>query len=182
MEVIHEQHGPVDVFRISGRLDYSSTAGEFDRKLRGPSERDPLRRFPVLEMSGVTMLGSQALRGVLALAKSLKGQSGLVFVAAPSAVAEEALDVSGFLQLKVFQKFATLEEAISAAAAAARTAPPLKTDDPFAVPPPPPPPPPAPTGLAAVVESLKSAAASAGKTWNAMAMKVQDAIDKTSKK
>src|SRR4051812_19510850 len=146
MEVIHEEHGPVDVFRISGRLDYTATAGDFDRRLRGPLERDPQRRFPVLDLSGVTLLGSQALRALIALAKDLKGQSGVVYICAPSAAAEEALKVSGFAQLKIYELHNKQQDAIIAATLASRKAPELKTDDPFYVPPPPPEPPPPPTG------------------------------------
>ena len=39
MEVIHEEQGPVDVFRISGRLDYTATAGDFDKRLRAHCAR-----------------------------------------------------------------------------------------------------------------------------------------------
>lgn len=175
MEVIHEEHGPVDVFRISGRLDYSATAGDFDRRLRGPMERDPLRRFPVLDLSGVTMLGSQALRSILALAKDLKGQSGLVFVSNPSTTAEDALKVSGFAQLKVYEQHDKLKDAILAATLAARKAPALKTDDPFYVAPEPPPPPPPPSGL-------KNALRVAGSVWNSLALQIQKLLEGKPKK
>lgn len=175
MEVIHEEHGPVDVFRISGRLDYTATAGDFDRRLRAPLERDPLRRFPVLDLYGVTMLGSQALRGILALAKDLKGQSGMVFVSNPSPTAEEALRVSGFAQLKVYEQHDKLKDAILAATLAARKAPALKTDDPYYIAPEPPPPPPPPSGF-------QNAVKTAGKVWNGLAMQIQKLLEGKPKK
>lgn len=182
MEVIHEAQGPVDVFRISGRMDYSATAGDFDRRIREPWERNQLRRFPVLDLSGVTMLGSQALRGILALAKDIKGQSGTVFVCAPSPAAEEALKISGFLQIKVFELHESRKEAILAATLAAKKAPALKTDDPWAPPPEPPPPPPAPKGLKAVLAAARNAASATGKTWNSLALLIQNLLDRKAKK
>lgn len=182
MEVIHEEHGPVDVFRISGRLDYSAAAGDFDRRLRAPVAKDPLRRFPVLDLAGVTFMGSQALRGVIALAKDLKGQSGQVFVSAPSSAAEEALRISGFSQLKIYELHDKLQDAIVAATLAARKAPELKTDDPFYVPPPPPEPPPPPTGAERAVQVAKDTLAGIGKGWNAAALQLQKMLDKKEKK
>jgi anti-anti-sigma factor len=178
MEVIHEEQGPVDVFRISGRLDYTATAGDFDRRLRGPLDRDPMRRFPVLDLSGVTFLGSQALRGLIALAKDLKGQSGIVYVCASSPPAEEALKVSGFSQLKIYEYHDTLKEALVAATLAARKAPALKTDDPYHVPPEPEPPPPEPTGA---MVTVKKVIGGIGGAWNALAMQLQKLLDRKKK-
>ncbi len=179
MEVIHEEHGLVDVFRISGRLDYTATAGDFDRRLRSPMERDPQRRFPVLDLSGVTMLGSQALRGILALAKDLKGQSGKVFVSNPSTTAAEALKVSGFSQLKVYEEHPKLKDAVIAATLAARNAPALKTDDPFYVAPEPPPPPPEKKGLVQIITGTVSGI---GKLWTGLAGGIQRLLDMGGKK
>src|SRR5438309_4349635 len=120
MDIVHEQQGDVDVFRISGRLDYSAAAGGFEKQLRAPWEANPQRRFAVLDLSGVTMLGSQALRGILTLSKDLKGQSGTVYVCAPSPAAAEALKVSGFLDNKIFESHATVKSAIEAAARASK--------------------------------------------------------------
>jgi anti-anti-sigma factor len=182
MIVNHEAQGPVDVFRISGRLDYTATAGDFDRRLRAPFERDPMRRFPVLELSGVTLLGSQALRGIIALAKDLKGQSGQVYVCAPSSAAEEALKVSGFSQLKIYEFHDDMKDAVIAATLAARKAPAIKTDDPFYVPPPPPEPPPPPGGVEKVLAVAKKTVTGMGKVWNALAMQLQKLLDKKAKK
>jgi anti-anti-sigma factor len=182
MEVIHEEQGPVDVFRISGRLDYTATAGDFDKRLRAPFERDPARRFPVLDLSGVTMLGSQALRGLIALAKDLKGQSGQVYVCAPSGAAEAALKVSGFSQLKIYELHDNLKEAIVAATLASRKAPALKTEDPFHVPPPPEPPPPPPSGKDVALQVAKKTLTGVGKAWNSLAMQLQKLLDKKGKK
>ena len=182
MEVIHEEQGPVDLFRISGRLDYTATAGDFDKRLRAPLERDPARRFPVLDLSGVTFLGSQALRGIIALSKDLKGQSGTVFVCAPSAAAEEALKVSGFSQLKIYELHAKQKDAIIAATLASRKAPELKKDDPFYVPPPPPEPPPPPTGKEKALAAAKQTLSAVGKGWNALALQLQKLLDKKGKK
>ena len=179
MEVIHEEQGPVDVFRISGRLDYTATAGDFDRRLRGPHDRDPARRFPVLNLSGVSFLGSQALRGLIALAKDLKGQSGIVYVCAPSAAAEEALKVSGFSQLKIYEMHDTEKEAVIAATLASRKAPALKTEDPYYVPPTPPEPVPEPTGA---MVSFKNTLGGIGKVWSSLAMQLQKLLDKKAKK
>jgi anti-anti-sigma factor len=182
MKVTHEAQGPVDVFRTSGRLDYTATAGDFDRRLRAPFERDPMRRFPVLELSGVTLLGSQALRGIIALAKDLKGQSGQVYVCAPSSAAEEALKVSGFSQLKIYEFHDDMKDAVIAATLAARKAPAIKTDDPFYVPPPPPEPPPPPGGVEKVLAVAKKTVTGIGKVWNALAMQLQKLLDKKAKK
>jgi anti-anti-sigma factor len=182
MEVIHEEQGLVDVFRISGRLDYTATAGDFDRRLSAPFERDPQRRFPVLDLSGVTFLGSQAMRGIISLAKDVKGQSGVVYVSAPSSAAEEALKVSGFSQLRIYELHAKLKDAIIAATLAARKAPELKSDDPFYVPPPPPEPPPPPTGTEVAMEMAKKTLSGAGKAWTALALQVQRVLEKKDKK
>lgn len=172
MEVSHEERGAVDVFRLSGRLDYTAVAADFDDLLRAPWRRDPARRFPVLELGGVTMMSSQALRGVLALAKDLKGQHGKVFVAQPSAPAKEALKVSGFLELRVFELHDTLENAVAAAMRMAATAAPLPSaeDDPWKLPEPPPEPPPPPTGLKALLAGIANA-------WLAAAGGIQRLLD-----
>jgi len=149
MEIRHEAHGLVDVFYIAGRLDYTAVAADFDDLLRAPWIKEPVRRFPLLELSGVTMMSSQALRSVLSLAKDLKGQHGKVFVAQPSAAAREALKVSGFLELRIFELHEQMPAALAAAVAAARSAAPLPAEDynPYTMPEPEPEPPPAPTAL-----------------------------------
>lgn len=146
MQVLHQEEGSVDVFRISGRLDYTAVAADFDDLLRAAWTKNPRRRFPILELSGVTMMSSQALRSVLSLAKDLKGQHGKVFVTQLSASAREALKVSGFLELRIFEEHEQLGEAVIAAQHAAEVAPPLPSAEadpwkmPEAAPEPPPPP------------------------------------------
>lgn len=184
MEVIHEEHGPVDVFRLSGRLDYTASAVDLEQRLRAPWQRDAQRRFPVLDLSGVTMLSSQALRAILSLAKQIQGQSGIVFVGAPSASAREALRVGGFLDLDIFELRETLDEALAAAASAARKAPPLRTEDPWQMPPPEPespepPPPPKPAEVAWNI--TKKTAIVLGKAWVFCAGQIQNLLDKRRK-
>lgn len=181
MEIVHEEHGPVDVFRVSGRLDYTASAVDLEQRLRAPCERDPPRRFPVLDLSGVTMLSSQALRAILSLAKQIQGQSGIVFVGAPSAPAREALRVGGFLDLEIFQLRETMPDALAAATAAARKAPPLRTDDPWQMPPPEPtppepPPPPKPTEVAWNI--AKKIAIALGKAWVFCAGQIQRLLER----
>ena len=182
MEVTHEEHGQVDLFRISGRLDYTASAGDFEKRLRAPLERDPLRRFPVIDLFGVTMLGSQALRAILALAKDLQGQSGRVYVCAPSDAAREALKVSGFLQLKIFELHEAQKSALTAAALEARDAPPLKNDDPWIMPPPEPEPPLPPTRGEVAWEVTKKSASALGRAWQQGAGLIQKLLDKRAKK
>lgn len=188
MDIIHEEQGPVDVFRISGRLDYTASALDLEKRLRAPWERDPQRRFPVLDLSGVTMLSSQALRAILSLAKQIQGQSGIVHVAAPSPAAKEALRVGGFLDLEIFALRDTLSDALAAATAAAKKAPPLTTEDPWKMPPPkpeePPPPPPAkPAEIAwnitkKIAIIAKKTAIALGKAWAFCAEQIQKQLDK----
>ena len=194
MEVTHEEQGDVDVFRISGRLDYSAVAGKLEERLRAPSLANPLRRFPVLDLSGVTMLGSQALRAILALAKELKGQSGIVFVCAPSAAATEALKVSGFLQMKIFESHDTLKDALSAATLAAKNTPVVRHDgDPWQMPVEKPLPPEPLKGWAlagdiskkaamATVPVIKKTASLTAKTWVWLAEKIQALLDRKARK
>lgn len=125
MQVLHEEQGPVDVFHISGRLDYTAVAADFDDLLRAPWVANPERRFPILELNGVTMMSSQALRSILALAKDLQGQGGKVYVTQPSGSAREALKVSGFLDLRIFELHEQQQDAIVAATLASRKAAPL---------------------------------------------------------
>ena len=108
MEVIHQEKGTVDVFHISGRLDYTASASDFENRLRSRWERDPLRRFPVLDLSGVTMLSSQTLRAVLALAKDLKGQAG--WVVQPAAGKERADAAGGELLYRVVAAVCHVED------------------------------------------------------------------------
>lgn len=178
MEVIHESQGDVDVFRISGRLDYSATAGGLEKLLRAPWEADQRRRFPVLDLSGVTMLGSQALRAVLALAKDIKGQSGIVYICAPSAAAAEALRISGFLDSRIFESHETMKNAVDAATRAAQRAPALIVDDPWQAPPEKPPEPAPPKGWARAADNAKAAAKGMARTWIWMAEKIQRILDK----
>ncbi|TLD68942.1 STAS domain-containing protein [Phragmitibacter flavus] len=175
MQVLHEEQGLVDVFRISGRLDYTAVAADFDDLLRAPWTKDPLRRFPVLELSGVTMMSSQALRSVLSLAKDLKGQHGRVFVTQPSGAAREALKVSGFLELRIFELHEQLPDAVAAAGASAASAAPLPSVDldPFKMPEPAPEPPPPPSGLQKVLSAPKAV----WNIWQAAAGVIQRILD-----
>ncbi len=184
MEVRHENQGAVDILHVSGQLDYTATAGNFDEKIRAPWSTNPVRRFPVLDLSEVTMMSSQALRAILALAKDLQGPGGKVFVAAPSASALEALKTSGFMDLKIFEMHATLPEAITAATLAARKAPPLQTDpgDPWKMPEEVPPPPEPPKGMEAFMINAGKIATALGKGWQSAAMSIQSLLDKKPKK
>lgn len=175
MQVLHEEQGPVDVFSISGRLDYTAVAADFDDLLRAQWTKDPLRRFPVLELGGVTMMSSQALRSVLALAKDLKGQHGKVFVAQPSVAAREALKVSGFLELRIFELHESLSDAVAAAIDAAGRAAPLPSveDDPFKMPEAAPEPPPPPSGLQKVLGAPRAI----WDLWQAAAGVIQRILD-----
>lgn len=180
MQVLHQEEGSVDVFRISGRLDYTAVAADFDDLLRAPWVANPVRRFPILEMSGVTMMSSQALRSILALAKDLKGQHGKVYVTQPSVAAREALKVSGFLELRVFELYEALGEAIVAAQHAASLAPLPPTDahDPWKMPEPPPEPPPPPGFGQKVFNGMKGF----WKVWQSAAGLIQSLLDGFGKK
>lgn len=177
MQVLHEEEGSVDVFRISGRLDYTAVAADFDDLLRAAWKANPARRFPILEMSGVTMMSSQALRSILSLAKDLKGQHGKVYVTQPSVAAREALKVSGFLELRVFELHEALGEAVVAAQHAASIAPPPPSDsdghDPWKMPEPPAEPPPPPGMGQKVLNGFKGL----WKAWLGAAGVIQRLLD-----
>src|SRR6187549_2233188 len=92
-----------NVLWVSGKLD-SSTSPDFEAAIAKLAES--LVQVPpqaVLEFSGIETLTSAPLRAMLTLAKRLHASKGSVLLAAPSPVAVEALKVSGFMRLKVFQ-------------------------------------------------------------------------------
>jgi anti-anti-sigma factor len=99
-----------NILWVTGKLD-SSSAADFEKALAKLSKsltEEPPRA--VLEFSGIETLTSAPLRAMLTLAKRLHAAQGEVVVAAPSPIALEALKVSGFLRLEVFQLIDSVDE------------------------------------------------------------------------
>jgi anti-anti-sigma factor len=99
-----------NILWVSGKLD-SSTSPEFEAAIARLAESlVSLSPQAVLEFSGIETLTSAPLRAMLTLAKRLHASKGSVVLAAPSPVAVEALKVSGFMRLQVFQMVASIAE------------------------------------------------------------------------
>src|SRR5689334_1206311 len=99
-----------NILWVSGKLD-SSSSPEFEAAIARLAES--LADIPpraVLEFSGIETLTSAPLRAMLTLAKRLHASKGSVVLAAPSPIAVEALKVSGFMRLQVFQVIASVAE------------------------------------------------------------------------
>jgi anti-anti-sigma factor len=90
-----------EILRLRGKLD-STCASEFDVALRELGKEDTVRCV-VLEMSNVSTLTSAPLRNILTLSKRLKQIKLPLFLASPSDNCQEALHISGFTQLRLFE-------------------------------------------------------------------------------
>src|SRR5688572_15238386 len=101
MEATTEIIEGAEILRLRGKLD-STVAAEFDVALRELGKEETTRCV-VLEMSNVSTLTSAPLRNILTLSKRLKQIKLPLFLAAPSENCQEALHISGFTQLRLFE-------------------------------------------------------------------------------
>ena len=96
MEIITRDYNRVNVLRIVGRID-ASTSPQFEEKLNEYIEAG--RRLLVLEMDGADFLSSAGVRTLISAQKALKPRGGKVAIAQPSQRVTEVLDLAGLRPL-----------------------------------------------------------------------------------
>lgn len=112
MEVEQAGIGGVEVFRIRGRFD-STTSPAFEERLRTAIQAGATRL--VLDFNGLDYVSSAGLRVVLLAAKQTRAAAGGFAVFGLKPTVEQVFRMSGFSG--IIQVLATEEEALAAAGA-----------------------------------------------------------------
>ena len=113
MDVLRSTAGGVDVFRITGRLDSTSSAG-FEAQVLSAIGAETNR--VVLDFSGVDYVSSAGLRVVLLAAKKVKANSGGFAIFGMVQTVQQVFQMSGFS--RIIALFATEDEAVAEAGSA----------------------------------------------------------------
>ncbi len=93
MDIRSKKEENATVVTISGRMD-AITAPAFEKALNKLISAGETRF--VVELAGLDYISSAGLRGILAIAKLLKGKGGLLCFAGVEGTVKEVFDISGF--------------------------------------------------------------------------------------
>ena len=93
MEMQSSKEINATVVSVKGRMD-AITAPQFEKALNGLIDAGETRF--VVELAGLDYISSAGLRGILAIAKLLKGKGGLICFAKVEGTVKEVFDISGF--------------------------------------------------------------------------------------
>jgi anti-anti-sigma factor len=93
MELHSNKEGSATVVSVTGRMD-AITAPAFEKAMNELIIAGETRF--VVELAGLDYISSAGLRGILAIAKLLKGKSGQICFAKVEGTVKEVFDISGF--------------------------------------------------------------------------------------
>jgi len=93
MEITNERLSDVTIFKLSGRLD-STTSPEFGKKIEQIIKDGS--KFIILEFKNLEYLSSAGLREILKTAKTLKSVGGRLVLCSMSDTIREVFVVAGF--------------------------------------------------------------------------------------
>jgi anti-anti-sigma factor len=93
MDIQSSRQGSATVVSVTGRMD-AITAPGFEKTLLELIAGGETRF--VVELAGLDYISSAGLRSILAIAKLLKGQGGLICFANVDGTVKEVFDISGF--------------------------------------------------------------------------------------
>ncbi len=96
MKIDIEMEAGIAVVSLSGRIDAVS-APDFEKRLTDEIQRGEVRL--VLDFSGLDYISSAGLRGLLSLAKQLKGKGGNLHLCCLRGMVKEVFDLSGFTSM-----------------------------------------------------------------------------------
>ena len=109
MELKSKKESSATVVTVTGRMD-AITAPAFEKALNDLIAAGETRF--VVELAGLDYISSAGLRGILAIAKLLKGKGGLICFANVEGTVKEVFDISGFGS--IFRMHDTVAGALSA--------------------------------------------------------------------
>lgn len=107
MEVVEENIGSVNVFRLDGRLD-SNTAPEFEKRIFEYIQNG--NDAMVLDFANLDYISSAGLRVILKASKNLQGQQGRIVICEMHDYVREVFEIAGFDTL--FPIVPSLKEAL----------------------------------------------------------------------
>ena len=93
MDIQSSKESMATVVSVRGRMD-AITAPAFETALHELIAAGEIRF--VVELAGLDYISSAGLRGILAIAKLLKGKGGLICFANVEGTVKEVFDISGF--------------------------------------------------------------------------------------
>jgi anti-anti-sigma factor len=93
MELKSIKESSATVVSVTGRMD-AITAPQFEKTLHEMIDSGETRF--VVEVAGLDYISSAGLRGILAIAKRLKGKEGLLCFANVEGTVKDVFDISGF--------------------------------------------------------------------------------------
>jgi len=108
VEITQEKKGNVNILKVKGRLD-ASTSGKLEEALQEFTSKDKMR--VLVDCQDLDYISSAGLRVLLAAAKEFQKRSGKIFLSALNANVKQVFEISGFTS--IFPIYETSEAAIN---------------------------------------------------------------------
>ncbi len=93
MEILEEQHGPISVFKVKGRLD-SQTSPEFEDKIVKAFDKG-IQKI-IFDFKDMEYISSAGLRVILKATKDIKGTNGMIILCSMQDYVKEVFEIAGF--------------------------------------------------------------------------------------
>ena len=93
MEIIEENHGGINIFKLSGRLD-SNTSQGFEKKIF--QAIDDGSKNMIIDFKDLDYISSAGLRVILKATKALKREEGKMMLCDMQDYVKEVFEIAGF--------------------------------------------------------------------------------------
>lgn len=107
MDITQEKKGNVNVVKVKGRLD-ASTSGKLEDALNEYTSQEKIR--VLVDCQELDYISSAGLRVLLAAAKELQKRNGKIFLSSLNTNVKQVFEISGFTS--IFPIYETTEKAI----------------------------------------------------------------------
>lgn len=108
MEITQEKKGNINVVKVQGRLD-ASTSAKLEEALNEFSSQDKVR--VLVDCQELEYISSAGLRVLLAAAKDFQKRNGKIFLSSLNANVKQVFEISGFTS--IFPIYESTEKAIA---------------------------------------------------------------------
>ena len=93
MEIIEENHGGINIFKLNGRLDSNTTHG-FEKKIF--QAIDEGSKNMIIDFKDLDYISSAGLRVILKATKALKREEGKMMLCDMQDYVKEVFEIAGF--------------------------------------------------------------------------------------
>lgn len=108
MEITQEKKGNINIIKVKGRLD-ASTSGKLEETLNEFTNQEKAR--VLVDCAELEYISSAGLRVLLATAKKFQQSAGKIFLSSLNTNVKQVFEISGFIS--IFPTYPSTEEAIA---------------------------------------------------------------------